>query len=147
MTENKERFVRWQGQAMAQMSVVLALLSSLSIAGLGLSFSLLQQTSFKPTGCYAVLFLLALLAFFVASLAAIVATITRLLDFRLTAQKVRNGEQVDPLTYFGTDATGYGKATWRLFWCTAISPCLAIVLVAIVVAHIYLGGLINAIGL
>jgi hypothetical protein len=129
---------------MDQMSVVLALLSSLSIAGLGLCFSLVQQLSFKPTGCYAVLFLFALVALFIASLSAITATVTRLLDFRLTAQKIRNGEQDEPLTYFGTDANGYGKATWRLFWCTTISLCIAVVLVSVVIARVYLSGLLNA---
>lgn len=115
MADNKVLFVRWQGHTMAQMSVVLALLSSLSIAGLGLCFSLIQRSSFNPTGCYAVIFLLCLFALFIASLSAITATVTHLLDFRLTAQKVRNGEQDEPFTYFGTSANGYGQATWRLF--------------------------------
>ena len=147
MTDKSERFVRWQGHTMAQMSVVLALLGTLSVGGLGLCFSLLQQASFKPSGGYAAAFLLALLALFIAALSSIAATVTRLLDFRLTARKVRLGEQDEPLTYFGTDATGYGKATWRLFWCTAISLCSAVLLLSIAVAKVYLGGMISAAGL
>jgi len=147
MTDKAERFVRWQGHTMAQMSVVLALLGSLSIGGLGLCFSLLQQGSFKPTGCYATAFLLTLVALFIASLSSITATVTRLLDFRLTAQKVRSGDQDEPLTYFGTDATGYGKATWRLFWCAAVSLFIAVVLLSVVITKVYLGSLINASGL
>jgi hypothetical protein len=132
---------------MAQMSVVLALLGTLSVGGLGLCFSLLQQALFKPVGWYAVAFLLALLSLLVASIASITATITRLLDFRLTAQKVRKGEEEEPLTYFGTDASGYGKATWRLLWSTAVSLCIAVVLLSIVSANLYLGRLLNAAGL
>lgn len=147
MADKSERFVRWQGHTMGQMSVVLALLGSLSIGGLGLCFSLLQQASFKPSGIYAAAFLIALLALFIASLSSIAATVTRLLDFRLTAQKIRRGEQDEPLTYFGADSTGYGKATWRLFWCTAISLCIAVVLLSVVVVKVYLGGMLNATGL
>ncbi|HHM7086024.1 hypothetical protein ACP0I7_29685 [Pseudomonas aeruginosa] len=147
MADNSERFVRWQSHTMAQMSVVLALLGTLSLGGLGLCFSLLQQSTFKPVGCYAIAFLLALLCLFVASLASITATVTRLLDFRLTAQKIRSREQEEPLTYFGTDANGYGKATWRLFWFTVVSLCIAVVFLSIVVVKIYLSGLLNATGL
>lgn len=147
MADRSKRFIRWQGHTMAQMSVVLALLSGLSLGGLGLCFSLLQQPSFKPSGGYAAIFLLTLLALLVAVLSSITATVTRLLDFRLTAQKVRSGEQDEPLTDFGTDATGYGKATWRLFWCTAVLLCIAVVLLSIVVAKVYLGGMFNAAGL
>lgn len=147
MADKNDRFIRWQGHTMAQMSVVLALLSTLSIGGLGLSFSLIQQPSFKPVGCYAVAVLFALLCFFVSSLVSIIATVTRLLDFRLTAQKIRNGTQDESLTYFGTDANGYGKATWRLFWVAAVSLFIAVILLTTAVGRVYLEGLFNAVGL
>lgn len=146
MPSNHERLVRWQSQTVAQMSLVLTLLSGLAIGGLGLCFSLVRQDSFKPTGCYAVLFLLTLLALLVASLSSIGATITRLLDFRLTAQKVRKGEVDEPLTLFGASASVYGKATWRLFWSTVIMLAIAIVLLAVTMAHVYLGGLLRSAG-
>ncbi|MBA3006221.1 MAG: hypothetical protein FP810_06475 [Desulfocapsa sp.] len=144
MADKSERFIRWQGNTMGQMSVVLGLFATLSVGGLGFCFSLLQQSLFKPTGWYAVAFLITLLSFLVASLSGIAATVTRLVDFRLTAQKVRCGELEEPLTFFGTDASGYGKATWRLFWCTSVSLCLAVALLAIVCAKLYLGGLLDA---
>ncbi len=146
MTEEKERFVRWQGHTMAQMSVVLALLGTLSLGGLALCFSLLQQSSFKPSGLYAAAFLVCLLALLIASVASISATVTRLLDFRLTTQRLRHGVQVEPLTYFGANANAFGKATWRLFWCAAGSLILAVVLLALVVAKIYLGRVLDAVG-
>lgn len=76
MADRSERFVRWQGHTMAQMSVVLALLGGIALGGLGLCFSLLQEDSFKPAGSYATVFLLALLALFVAALASIAANVT-----------------------------------------------------------------------
>ena len=147
MADRSERFVRWQGHTMAQMSVVLALFGGIALGGLGLCFSLLQEDSFKPAGSYATVFLLALLALFVAALASIAANVTRLLDFRLTAKNIRSGKQDEPLTYFGTDSNNFGKATWRLFWCTAVSLCIAVFLLSIVIAKVYFGDLINAAGL
>lgn len=143
---NQDRFVRWQAQTMAQLSTALSLMSGLSVAGLAFLFSLLREKDFSPVGWYATLFLIALAAFLVASATGIAAVITRLIDFRLTASKVRNGAVEEPLTLFGTDASGYGKATWRLFWALIISFSVAVLLAAVVIASVYLRGIINAAG-
>ena len=132
---------------MAQLSLVLSLFSGIALGGLGLCFALLQQHAFNPTGRYAVSFLAAFGALFIASLTSIAASVTRLLDFRLTAQKVRRGEVEEPLTVFGANSSGYGKATWRLFWFTLVLLSFAVLLLAIVLAHVYLGDLFNAAGL
>jgi hypothetical protein len=143
---NQTRFVRWQAQTMAQLSIALSLLSGLSIGGLTFLFSLLREKDFLPIGCYAVMFLVALFAFFAAAATGIAAIVTRLLDFRLTTIKVRNGAADEPLTFFGTDASGYGKATWRLLWALVISFSVAVLLATIVVSHVYLKSIIDAVG-
>lgn len=140
---NSERFVRWQGHTMSQLSVALSLISGLSVAGLAFMFSLLKDKDFSPMGLYAVLYFITLAAFFVAATSGIAAVITRLIDFRLTARKVRNGELEEPLTYFGTDASGYGKATWRLFWTLVISFSIAVLLATVVISNVYLKGIFN----
>lgn len=132
---------------MAQLSTALSLLSGLSVAGLGFLFSLLREKDFLPTGSFALLLLIALAAFFVASATGIGAVVTRLIDFRLTARKVRQGELGEPLTFFGTDASGYGKATWRLFWTLVVSFSIAILFTTIVISHVYLMDIIEAAGL
>src|SRR5437588_7737060 len=104
---SNDRFVRWQGNTIAQFSAALSVLSGLAVAGLGFLFSLLRDEKFAPIGFYAALFLLALTAFFIAAAAGMAAVITRLLDFRLTARKIRGGTE-EPLTLFGTDSSGYG---------------------------------------
>jgi hypothetical protein len=141
-----ERFVRWQGQTMAQLSTTLTLILGLSVGGLGLSLSLLRQDDFNPTGVYAVLFLVTLATLFLASAAGIAALITRLVDFRLTAMKVRAGSTDEPLTLFGTDASNYGKATWRLFWSMMVLFALSVFCFAIVISRVYLRYIIDAIG-
>ncbi len=138
-----ERFVRWQGHTMAQLSTALSLLSGLSVASLGFLFSLSRERSFLPTGCYALLFLVALGAFFIASASGIAAVITRLIDFRLTARKVRKEDIKEPTPFFGTDASGYSKATWRLFWVLVISFSIAVLSASIAISSVYLRRIIS----
>lgn len=142
---SNDRFIRWQGQTMAQLSIALSVISGLSIAGLGFSLSLLRQDDFNPSGVYAVLFLVALATSFIASAAGIAALITRLMDFRLTARKVRAGSADEPLTLFGTDASNYGRATWRLFWAMVVCFALSVLCATIVTAGVYLRRIIDAI--
>jgi hypothetical protein len=143
---SSERFVRWQTQTIAQLSGAFSLFAALSIGGLGFTFSLLGRENFVPVGCYAVAFLLSMVCFFVASACSVAATVTRLLDFRLTAQKVRNDDGFEPITFFGTDANGYGRATWRLFWVMLATFSIGVLLLGAVIANAYLCGFINAAG-
>lgn len=47
MSDN--RFNRWQGLAIAQLAVAIALVSGLSVAGMGAGLSLLQKRQFRAT--------------------------------------------------------------------------------------------------
>lgn len=129
---------------MSQLSTAISLFSALSVAGLGFLLALLGRENFKPLGWTALAFLTAIGCFFIASALSVAAVVTRLLDFRLTAQKAKTNNSAEPLTQFGTDATGYGKATWRLFWGVLITFFLASVLSAIVVLNVYVGGFIQS---
>ena len=143
-TTNK-RFIRWQGRTIKQLSTALALISGLAVGGLGLTLSLVREEDFQPAGRDAAIFLVGVVAFLIASAAGIGAVVTRLLDFRLTARKVRTGAVAEPLTLFGTDATCYGKATWRLFWTLLVSFVVAVMATVIVLSRLYLGRIVDAI--
>jgi hypothetical protein len=124
------RYVRWQGLAMAQLSIAVALITGLSVAGLGTGLTLLREDTFKVSGCWKWAFGLSQLFFISAALLGCAAVITRLLDFRLTAREVRKQEKPDykkSLKIFGCDADSYGKTTWRLFW-----PCCALLVLGLV---------------
>lgn len=47
MADIEERFIRWQGHTLSQLSITLSLLSGLSVAGLGLSLCR-RRNSMRP---------------------------------------------------------------------------------------------------
>lgn len=142
---SSERYIRWQTNTMAQLSATLSFLSGLAIGGLGFLFALARDQSFTPTGINAVLFLVAIAAFLVAALAGIAAFVTRLIDFRLTARRIRNGGTLaEPLTVFGTEASALGQLTWFLLWLLLIAMAIAVICSAIALSYIYLGRILDA---
>jgi len=137
---NDNRYNRWQGLAIAQLSVAVALISGFSVAGLGAGLSLIQKHSFVLSGWWKLAFALSQLFFVIAAFLSCAAVITRLLDFRLTARSVRkqyNPEYKGPLTIFGCGSKSYGRATWRLFWLSCILLALGAVLLISSIAIAY----------
>jgi len=131
---------RWQGLAVAQFSVAIALISGLSVAGLAAGLSLLQNEKFALDGWWKCAFVLSQLFFLVAAFLSCGAVITRVLDFRLTARTARKQQRPDysrPLTIFGCDSDGYGRATWRLFWpsCVSLLAGAALLIISVGVAY------------
>ena len=134
------RFNRWQGLAIAQFSVAIALISGLSIAGLAAGLALLQNDKFALTGRWRFVFVLSQFFLLLAAFLSSAAVITRLLDFRLTARTVRKERCPDydrPLIIFGCDSNGYGRATWRLFWPSWFSLIAGVTLLIISIAVAY----------
>lgn len=97
----------------AQFSVAIALLSGLSVSALGAGLALLQNENFARPGSYQLALLISLLLFaFVIGL-CLMATISRTLDFRMTARKVRKRND---LTMFCLNHVQLGRISWFLFW-------------------------------
>lgn len=135
-----DRYNRWQGLGIAQLSVAVALISGLSVAGLGLGLVLLQNKEFLLSAPFKCTFAASLLLLFVAAFLSCGAVITRLLDFRLTARKVRKDTKPDydkPLTIFWLGPDAYGRATWGLFWLSCISFTLGVVLLVVSIGATY----------
>ncbi len=115
----EERFVRWQGLSIAQLSFAINLFVGFTVAVLAFSLSLLRELSFAPSRNYAIMYLLSLLLLSAGALCGIGAVVTRLLDFRATTQKIRLQQKVpvsEDVAVIGDYTKGMGKATWRLFW-------------------------------
>lgn len=114
-----ERFNRWQGLAVAQLTVAVALISGLSVSALSLGLALLQNEKFKPCGEFKFLFVYSFPLLLMAAIFSTAAVISRLLDFRLTARKVRKERKPNyerPLTMFWLGPEVYGRITWAFFW-------------------------------
>jgi hypothetical protein len=134
------RYNRWQGLAIAQFSVAVALITAFSAAALGAGLSLLQNKDFplSPSLHYPFagsLFLLLCAVFFGCG-----AVITRTLDFRLTARKVRKDTSPGyskALTIWGVGFDGYGRATWRLFWFSSGALFVGVALLVVCVGNAY----------
>jgi hypothetical protein len=135
-----KRYSRWQGLAIAQLTVAVALISGLSVAGLGAGFSLLQNKEFLLSPPYKCVFALSLVLLLVAAFLSCGAVIARLLDFRLTAREVRKAQRPDykkSLTLFRVDSEAYGHATWVLFWSSCVSFVLGAVLLVMSIGVAY----------
>jgi hypothetical protein len=114
-----DRYNRWQGMAATQLSVAVSLLSGLSVSALAFGFSLLQGRDFSPCGVFKSLFIWSLPLLLVAAIASTLVVVSRLLDFRLTARKVRRHQVPSysrSLTIFRLGPEGYGRLTWFFFW-------------------------------
>lgn len=119
-----DRYIRWQGLAIAQLSVAVALISGLSVSSLALGFSLLQNKEFVPCGTFKIMFAWSFPLLLFAALFSCIAVVSRLLDFRLTARKVRKDKNPDcsrPLKIFWLGPDAYGRITWALFWLGCIA--------------------------
>lgn len=135
-----DRYNRWQALGIAQLTVAIALISGLSVAGLGVCFALLQNKAFKEAQPWKIVFGCSMALLLVTVFLSCGSVVTRLLDFRLTARKVRkdNNPTYDrPLKIFNRDSGAYGHATWRLFWASCITFTLGASLLAASIGATY----------
>lgn len=125
------RYIRWQGLAIAQLSVAVALISGLSVSALALGMSLLQNAEFVPPGTFRVVFAWSFPLLLLAAVSSCGAVVSRLLDFRLTARKIRKKQNPDysrSLTLFWLGPEKYSRLTWFLFWLGCLAFLAGVVL-------------------
>ena len=117
--EENEKFVRWQGITITQLSYSINLVLTFSVAALGFGVSLLLSDNFKPTTCQAYAFFMSLFFLLASGAFGVWCTINRLRDFRATA-KIANLKRKDKnhteLPELRTLTNKLGKKTWGIFW-------------------------------
>ncbi len=114
-----ERFVRWQGYAIAQLTFSINLFLGFAAASLCYGFSILRGDNFNLSGIYEVIFICSLVSLCISLLCGAGAVVSRLMDFRLTARKIKSEKEHTPENVAGVfkhKAKALGEATWRLFW-------------------------------
>lgn len=98
---------------MAQFTIAIAMISTLSLAGISIGLSLLKNPPVASAGPHSLAFAISLLLFALAIVFSLLATVSRTLDIRLTARKVRGRTDT---RVFGLDDKRYGRISWCLFW-------------------------------
>ncbi|MEO5558804.1 MAG: hypothetical protein ABIO49_03500 [Dokdonella sp.] len=132
------RYVRWQGLSIAQLTVAIGVMSAWSAGAVvyGVSFlHLLDHHSCSRgwlLGAIVVLLLASALSFF--------AVVSRTLDFKLTARKVRKrvldkrgNPYTKSLTLASLTADQFGKFTWVLFSGSVLLFAVRLTIVSITV--------------
>lgn len=136
----EDALVRWETTRRDQLGVAIALLFGLASAALGFCGSLLTAEHAVFGGCGTYLYLLATGTFFVTILLSIAATVTRLLDFRLTARKLRlegRGEKGAVIDRLKSVTRCFGRCTWGLFYCQLGGFVLGVALLLLALWHIF----------
>lgn len=132
-----ERYVRWQGLRIGQLGLSVALCLSFTVATLGFSIGLLIQHASDIADEFAKLSLiLSVGCGLLAVLFGFLVYLTRLLDFRATAQVARH--DADPkmaaaVNRWRKEYEDWGKWTWRLFWSQIIAFALQVLLLMLAV--------------
>jgi len=135
---------RWADQRRSQFGITIALLTSLSGAGLGFCASLIAGSA-ALGGIRTEWLLATALGFGIALILGILATFTRLLDFRLTAsipdkrlarkKSKRFGFLSIPATRWWCSALG--RLTWSFTWIQLFSLLAGIGCAAMTAYHVY----------
>src|SRR6266496_3538113 len=114
--ESKDSFVRWQAVLREQLSYAVNLFLTFATASLAYSLIPLRDKDFTPVGRAQCLFWFGVLSLLTSVLCGLVCVVSRLLDFRGTAQRARKKQElVAPGATW--DWVGLlGKTTWFLFW-------------------------------
>ena len=123
-----ERFVRWQGYTMGQLTFVLNMFFGLSVAALAFAFSLIKDKEFTLSSCPKLLFQIGVVSLCIAVFVSCAAVVSRLFDYRYTAQKVRadEKEEGEESAVYKYKSSILGRLTWRLFWAQVVTMGLGL---------------------
>ena len=109
---NRERYNRWQGYRISQFSSSVNLFLSFAVASLGFAINLKLNNNFN--NIYMLVTVIKFWSF--SALFGSIVTISRLIDFRLTARKVKTGRACYSLI-----AKKFGLITWTFFYLQVIA--------------------------
>ena len=128
----RESLVRWQRLTIDQLSYAQNLLLTLSAAGLAFIAQLVFLSDTEPASLS--LLTCSAMSFVFSVLVGLLGTLSRLLDFRLTAQIALSRHQGGTQSERDAKriwAKRLSKATWWLFWALLVAFSASIVLLAI----------------
>ncbi|MDH5548200.1 MAG: hypothetical protein OEZ43_21730 [Gammaproteobacteria bacterium] len=130
-----DRFVRWQGYTMSQLTFVLNMFFGLSVAALAFAFSLVRDKDFILDSCSKHTLQICLVSLSIAVFSSCAAVVSRLFDYRFTAQKLRSDQQseIELSAVYKYKSYVLGQLTWRLFWVQTSTMAVGLFLLVITV--------------
>jgi hypothetical protein len=135
--KNRESSIRWQGRTIEQFGYALNLILAIAIAGIGYEISLILNKEIECESWQNCLLFISLLAFVLSTSVALWCVVTRLRNFRVTAETARqreDGASVLELQLLRTKTKRLGEFTWTLFWWQISSFAIGVLLLVVVVA-------------
>lgn len=111
--EQKERYVRWQNYRINQLTFSINLFLGFAVASLAYVVNLKVTNTL---GLNKADLSLAIYWWSSSALAGSIATLSRLLDFRYTARKIKDSSASDK-----RKAKIFGQVTWGFFWVQVIA--------------------------
>lgn len=135
-TDDNDRFVRWQGLTISQLTQAVSVVLGLAVAALGFDVTLLMNEKFLPVGWQKCVFASALLTLLLSVGFGVWCVINRLRDFRATMKAARDGNSAEA-NQARALASRLGRCTWSLFWWQIGTFGLGILATVVVVAGAY----------
>jgi hypothetical protein len=135
--KNRESSIRWQGRTIEQFGYSLNLILGLSVAGIGYESTLFLNKELERSGWQNCLLAISLIALVLSTAVALWCVVSRLRNFRATAETARRREdgvspvELKPLRKISNDL---GEFTWTLFWWQIWSFAVGVLLLVVVLA-------------
>ena len=143
-TDRNEKFSRWQGITMTQLSYSINLFLTFSVASLGFCVSLLFNENLNTSTCQVYFYFHSLFLILASGGFGVWCTINRLRDFRASAKianlkRKKNNSKPEKVDDCEIDTLreltkNLGNKTWIIFWWQIGTFCAGIVLLVLSVA-------------
>jgi hypothetical protein len=117
--KNRDSSIRWQGRTIEQFGYAQNLILGLGIASIGYEITLILNKDIERVTWQNCLLSISLLSFVISAGAAILCVVTRLRNFRNTADIARKREDdatKEELYPLRTKSKELGEFTWTLLW-------------------------------
>ena len=116
---SNDRFVRWQEYTISEFTFAINLFFGLAVGALTFSITFVKNDDFFLWPCLRLLFMFGFVSLCFSVFAGCAAVVSRLMDFRLTAQKIKRKSKEsnnNELGIFIYKTKLLGRISWRLFW-------------------------------
>lgn len=111
--EQKERYVRWQNYRINHLTFSINLFLGFAVASLAYVINIKINA---PQGTSNIEYFCPIYWWSASAVLGTVATLSRLLDFRYTARKIKDSSESDK-----KKAKVFGRVTWGAFWAQVIT--------------------------